>query len=523
MRGGRLGAAAAIALGLALPAPAVAATWTIQPGEGSCSTPSDPCGSPKDLAAASPGSGDTVNVFPGTYSDGATFKVPLTVTGTGSGTATILATLAFDYPLNDTNPTVIQRLVIKSNSGNALSFTNANGPDQPHPIEIESSILSGASTSAAVQVSPSVGSKAMTVTGRHVTIADSGDAPAVNVSSGVNPTPSSAAFSDSIVFGPTTGPVITTDNDDVNAKPTDGDKSSRFIDPAGEDFHLRADAPDVNAGGSGASDNVKQDIDGDGRPFGAAWDKGGDEFVDSSPSNASASATPSTAAVGQGVQFDASASDPDTATGDSLSYNWDFGDGTGAGGSSVGHSYAAPGSYVATVTVTDSFGQSTSAQTAVTVVEFSPGGGGGSSGSGAPIPRLGSTATGAEDTFPPGLAILTPRNRQRLHLGRKVLTFKGRVSDDTGVRSVELALLRKRGSKCQWFDGRKAFRTRSCFNPRWFRAKVDDFAWRYSFLRRVRPRPGTYSLAVRATDVLGNRTATASVATRTAVTFRFVR
>ena len=159
----------------------------------------------------------------------------------------------------------------------------------------------------------------------------------------------------------------------------------------------------------------------------------------------------------------------------------------------------------------------------MSVISFSPVGGTGGSGSGAPIPRLGSTATGAEDTFPPGLAIVTPRKGQRLRLGRKVPPFRGRVSDDTGVRRVELSLLRKRGRKCQWFNGRKAFRAGSCARPRWFRAKVDDFAWRYSFLRGVRPRPGTYSLAVRATDVLGNRTATASAAARTLVTFRFVR
>jgi PKD repeat protein len=304
----------------------------------------------------------------------------------------------------------------------------------------------------------------MTVTGRHVTIADAGDAPAVNVASGVGDK-SSATFSDSIVFGSTSGPVTTTDNDDVNAKPADSDKSSRFIDPAAEDFHLRANAPDVNAGRTDTGGEIKQDVDGDTRPFGSAWDQGGDEFVDHGPSNASASATPSTASVGEGVQFDASASDPDTAIGDSLSYSWDFGDGTGSHGQSVGHSYAAPGNYVATVTVTDSFGQSTSAQATVAVGSFSAGAAAGGSGSVTPLPRLGSTATGAEDTFAPGLSIVTPRNGQRLRLGRKVPTLRGRVSDDTGVRRVELALLRKRRGKCQWFNGRRAFRTRSCASP----------------------------------------------------------
>jgi hypothetical protein len=503
-----------------LPAPAAAKTWDIQPGGGGCKSDTT-CGSPKDLADAGPNSNDSVNVAPGTYAGGdALFKVPLTMRGTGSGVATFTNTITFNFDVSvDSSTTTLQRLAFKSGTQNspALNIVTKTGDGADHPFEIESSILSGNLAGDAIRVTTGTTAKTVTITGRHVTIADSQSAPGVTLPVGVNaPT---ATFSDSIVFGINTGKVTTTDNNDVNANPNDSDKSSRFADFAAEDFHLRAHAPDVDMGRKQGGGEITEDIDGEARP--STWDQGADEFFEHGPSNASASATPSTVFVNQGMQFDASASDPDP--GDSLNYSWNFGDGTGGSGSSVGHSYGAPGDYVATVTITDSFGQSTSAQAAVSVVPFTTSGGGGSGS--APLPRLDATTTsgGAGDNAAPAVAILTPRNGQRLRLGRKVPTLRGRVSDDTGVRRVELALLRKRGSRCQWFDGRRAFHSGSCASPRWFRAKVDDFAWRYSFPKGVRPRPGSYSLAVRATDVLGNRTATASVAARTVVTFRFVR
>jgi cytochrome c len=67
------------------------------------------------------------------------------------------------------------------------------------------------------------------------------------------------------------------------------------------------------------------------------------------------------------VQFTATGSDPDGPAGD-LVYSWDFVD--GAGGSraqSPAHTYLTPGSYTATVTVTDAGGKTGTAQVAVTV------------------------------------------------------------------------------------------------------------------------------------------------------------
>ena len=66
------------------------------------------------------------------------------------------------------------------------------------------------------------------------------------------------------------------------------------------------------------------------------------------------------------VQFDASSSwDPD---GQVASYNWNFGDGTDGVGHHVTHTYAAAGTYKATLTVTDHHG-ATSARTAGVTVQ----------------------------------------------------------------------------------------------------------------------------------------------------------
>jgi large repetitive protein len=64
-------------------------------------------------------------------------------------------------------------------------------------------------------------------------------------------------------------------------------------------------------------------------------------------------------AVGDNLQFDGSGS-----SGNGLTYQWDFGDGTQGNGSSVNHSYAAAGSFVVTLTVSDPGG---SDSTSITV------------------------------------------------------------------------------------------------------------------------------------------------------------
>lgn len=66
-----------------------------------------------------------------------------------------------------------------------------------------------------------------------------------------------------------------------------------------------------------------------------------------------------------GVRFDGStSSDPD---GTIVSYAWDFGDGTTASDSILFHTYATPGTYTATLTVTDNNGATGSIKTTITV------------------------------------------------------------------------------------------------------------------------------------------------------------
>jgi hypothetical protein len=128
------------------------------------------------------------------------------------------------------------------------------------------------------------------------------------------------------------------------------------------------------------------------------------------------------------------------------------------------------------------------------------------------------------DTSPPRLAITSPRRGQSIRIPRRGRTpsLRGTTSDDSGVRRVELALVRRQGRSCRSYNGRRAFLRRGCGNPLWFRAVIDDFAWRFVFPRSVRPAAGSYTLLARATDVLGHTTRV-SAAARTSISFRYRR
>jgi PKD repeat protein len=116
----------------------------------------------------------------------------------------------------------------------------------------------------------------------------------------------------------------------------------------------------------------------DGTSIGAAHDVLVDE-----PPTASFSVTTPSPSAGSPVSFDGSASsDPD---GFIASYAWSFGDGATAAGSSPSHTFAAPGTYEVTLTVTDDLGVSASVTHALLVAPTPPpsgGGGGGSVGTG---------------------------------------------------------------------------------------------------------------------------------------------
>jgi PKD repeat protein len=78
----------------------------------------------------------------------------------------------------------------------------------------------------------------------------------------------------------------------------------------------------------------------------------------------SAAASPAVVNIGSGIFFSATGTDPD---GGALTYSWDFGDGSSAAGQNPAHTYGSPGTYTATVTVTDQFAASSSASVTVHV------------------------------------------------------------------------------------------------------------------------------------------------------------
>ena len=81
-----------------------------------------------------------------------------------------------------------------------------------------------------------------------------------------------------------------------------------------------------------------------------------------------AGARPTTTAIGSPVAFDGSGSSDDRQAPNELTYNWTFGDGSAAAsGQSVSHAYAKPGSYTATLKVTDSDGLTDTDTVAITV------------------------------------------------------------------------------------------------------------------------------------------------------------
>jgi PKD repeat protein len=92
--------------------------------------------------------------------------------------------------------------------------------------------------------------------------------------------------------------------------------------------------------------------------------------VDDLPPVAAFTAIPNPVPTGQSVAFDGTgSSDPD---GTVSSYRWDFGDATVSTSSAPSHAYAAAGSYVVSLTVTDNSGSANTISHAVTVTDRPP-------------------------------------------------------------------------------------------------------------------------------------------------------
>lgn len=88
------------------------------------------------------------------------------------------------------------------------------------------------------------------------------------------------------------------------------------------------------------------------------------------PPTAAFNPTSATVLAGSGLTFDGTqSSDPD---GTIAGYSWNFGDGTGSGAAQPTHSYAMPGTYNVTLTVTDNHGEAASITHQITVIAPPP-------------------------------------------------------------------------------------------------------------------------------------------------------
>jgi hypothetical protein len=477
-------------------------------------------------AKTAAGNDDEVVILPksGGWSESVTFaQAGLTVRGGGPGETRINGSLSFTGGAAATYS--IRRLVVIAPTNSpALSFSSG-ALDGTKTVQLESVILSGAGTGPAIAVSRTAGvSNSISVDARHVTIADEGSASALVKTDGGGAGMISASFHNSIVQGPTGGADVA-DNNDMAP-----DKATVFANPNAEDYHLRVGSPAIDHGGTRQGTEETADIDGEAR--GTPWDRGADEFVNHPPTKPTLAATKTDPQTGEAVGFVAQgATDPDGALKDSvILYRWDFGDGATAETTSAGaaHAFATAGTYAVRVQAVDQVGAAGPQSDPVTVTATAPPPTPGPEDGNTPVGPGGAGLPGipadptarpkALDTSPPLLAITTPRTGQRVRLGRVTPTLRGRTADESGVRRVELALLRLEGRRCLWYDGRASFRAAPCTTARWFRAVLDDFDWRYAFPRTVRPRVGSYVLAARAVDYRGHMTTAP-----TAVAFRYIR
>ena len=489
-----------VAVVLALAAPASAATtYTVDPNKPAPGCDGTTCKTIDDAAGPAV-AGDTIRLLAGFYAQPAPFTEQLTVTGFGAGAAVIIGTVTFSADGS------LQRVAVGATGDNpAVRVTPPT--TGARAVTIESSILTGAGSGAGLEAAAStLGSIA--ITGRHLTIADSGSAPATNLTNGASGT-STATLTNSIVLGANASnapslPGTDTDNSVAH-------RAALFVDPAQENFFLRVLSPAIDQGvGPGGGETTLEDVEGEGRT--GTWDRGADEFVNHPPAAPGLVADKVSAAPGEQITFGAFAGpQPDADRGDGVAkYRFDFGDGSGVveqTSFAAVHAYAAPGQYTVTAKTVDIPGAESVPSNAGTITVAA----GGSAGRGGP------------DVAAPTLSITSPRSGQRLKRGRRAPVLRGRTADATGVRAVELALRRFEGRRCRWYDGRRAFRLGSCATPRFFRAAIDDFAWSYTFPRRIVPAAGRYELRARATDFLGNRTTAFSASARTLARFRIVR
>jgi len=123
-----------------------------------------------------------------------------------------------------------------------------------------------------------------------------------------------------------------------------------FVNPSGNDFHLKSGSPAINAGKT--LSEVTNDRDGNSRPQGSAYDIGAYEYVSGAPQPpvANFSGNPTSGYIPLTVAF------TDTSTNSPTSWSWTFGDGGTSTSQSPSHQYTTAGSYTVTLTATNAAG-----------------------------------------------------------------------------------------------------------------------------------------------------------------------
>jgi hypothetical protein len=492
---------------VAIPATASATTYTVGPGQ----TIAD--------ALAKAGDNDTIHVLPGVYAEQpltVSHKVriegeagtivtnastdaskPLfTITSDGAALATLTAASTAGTVVAGQAAIAISDALIVQAAGavpavqltgvgttslvrssvaaadphaDAVDINSATAGDKA--LSIDSSILSGGASAASLSATttgsltplpPQNGN--VTVQAVHATIAGAAAAIATATSTPALGTPGTITVSAdrSILRGTVAGGVTVTKSDTSTA--------NVFVNPAAKNFHLRADAGSaIDQGGPQVSGESDRDIDGQPRVAGAASDLGADEFVNQAP--VSRLASPAAVRTPGATTFDASASsDPEAPYGGGIAgYHFDFGDGTSADSATptVTHTYAKPGTYSATVTVTDAQGLAGAASSAVQAQ--------------------------VTDGIAPTVRIISPHNNKKLKR-RKSVRITGSAADDTAVAGVGLTLKRPGSKRLTKIT-----------------AKLQQGIWSYKLPSKLKRKRGRYTLTAYAIDAAGNLSKAARV------------
>jgi hypothetical protein len=261
-----------------------------------------------------------------------------------------------------------------------------------------------------------------------------------------------------------------------------------LVDLAGGDFRPRGGSVLIDrdihverlAGSFADVDGIGEvDGDGDGLKIG---DVGAFEYRRRAPQLNSVEA-PASGSTGALLSFAGAASDPD---GDAVQLKWEFGDGAIADGFQATHAYATPGTYQLRVTATDSVGLSASRQITVTVADTPSSGTGTGASSGAGT---------ASDSVAPVLSSVRLSTKSVRVTRARGLRLRFKVSEGATLRIVPRRLV-----------GSRSVAVRGAI-VRQVKPGPGSMRLARALRRLTLLRPGRLTLAVRAVDPSGNRSA----------------